>query len=95
MTLKITDECINCGACEEVCPTQAIVEDGEAMLRIIDPARCTECVGFYERHMCQIECPVECCLPDPEHPETREQLLEKARLLFPGREFGAGPAIGT
>ena len=26
MALKITDECINCGVCEPVCPNQAIYE---------------------------------------------------------------------
>ncbi|WP_185858422.1 4Fe-4S binding protein [Blattabacterium cuenoti] len=29
MSIKITEECINCGACEEECPNQAIYEGGK------------------------------------------------------------------
>lgn len=29
MAIKITDECINCGACEPECPNQAIYEGGQ------------------------------------------------------------------
>ena len=28
MAIKITDECINCGACEPECPNTAIYEGG-------------------------------------------------------------------
>ena len=28
MAIKITDECINCGACEPECPNTAIYESG-------------------------------------------------------------------
>lgn len=91
MSLKITTDCINCGACEECCPTGAISEDPERALRVIDPQRCTECVGFYERTMCQVECPVECCLPDPDHRESQAELLAKARELFPDHEFPSPP----
>ncbi|NCX96182.1 MAG: 4Fe-4S dicluster domain-containing protein [Chitinophagia bacterium] len=30
MAIKITDECINCGACEPECPNNAIYEGGDA-----------------------------------------------------------------
>jgi ferredoxin len=41
MTIKITDECISCGACEPECPVQSISEgDG---IYVIDAATCTEC----------------------------------------------------
>jgi ferredoxin len=59
----------------------------ENAVRVIDPARCTECVGFYERQMCQVECPVECCLPDLDHAETPEKLLAKAKSLYPDYQF--------
>merc|ERR1712065_80371 len=62
MATHITDDCINCGACEPECPNQAISEGEEYY--VIDPARCTECVGFYDHEACQAVCPVECCLPD-------------------------------
>ena len=29
MAIKITDECINCGACEPECPNNAIYEGGD------------------------------------------------------------------
>lgn len=29
MSIKITDECINCGACEPECPNKAIYQGGE------------------------------------------------------------------
>jgi len=47
MSLKINQLCVNCDVCEPACPNQAIAM-GETIY-VIDPARCTECVGhFYE-----------------------------------------------
>lgn len=91
MSLRITEDCINCGACEEACPTAAITEDEEAGVRVIDPERCTECVGFYDRVMCNVECPVECCLEDPDRVEDEETLLTRARALMPDHEFASPP----
>jgi ferredoxin len=82
MAYKITDECISCGACEPECPNQAISE-GETIY-VIDPNRCTQCVGSHETQQCVEICPVDACVPDPEHQETREQLLEKWQGLHPG-----------
>ena len=82
MAYKITDECISCGACEPDCPNTAISE-GETIY-IIDPDKCTECVASYESSRCADVCPVDCCIPDPEHVESQEQLLEKWRGLHPG-----------
>ena len=48
---------------------------------VIDPARCTECVGHFDAPQCQQVCPVECIPPDPERPETREQLMLKYERL--------------
>ncbi len=84
MAHYITEECISCGACEPECPDQAISE-GETIY-IIDPDRCTECVGAYESSRCPEVCPVDACHPDPNHPETKEQLLEKWRGLRPSEE---------
>lgn len=82
MAYKITEECISCGACEPECLNKAISE-GETIF-IIDPNKCTECVGSYESSKCVEICPVDCCVPDPEHKETREQLLAKWKTLHPG-----------
>ena len=82
MAYKITEECASCGSCELECPNQAISE-GENIY-VIDPDRCTECVGAYQSSKCAEICPVEACVPDPGHREAREQLLEKWRQLHPG-----------
>ena len=89
MAYKITDECINCGACEPECPNQAITE--EDPIYVINPDRCTGCVGAHESSKCVEACPVDCCIEDPEHKESKEQSLEKWRGLHPGEE----PAAGT
>ena len=75
MALKITDQCINCDVCEPECPNEAI-SMGEEFYRI-DPLRCTECVGHFDRPQCQEVCPVDCIPLDPDHVETREQLMLK------------------
>ena len=82
MAYKITDECINCGACEPECKNGAITEGEEYY--VIEPDKCTECVGWFETEKCAEVCPVDCCIPDPDHKETREQLLDKWRKLHPG-----------
>lgn len=81
MATYITDDCINCGACEPECPNQAISEGDEIYL--IDASRCSECVGFYDHEACQAVCPVECCLPNPENEEAEADLAQKALTLHP------------
>lgn len=112
MAIKITEECINCGACEPECPNNAIYENGaqwafsdgtsvsgqyEMDGRMVDGSerfdpvsedtyyithhKCTECVGFHEEPQCAAVCPVDCCVPDPDHVESNDDLLaKKARL---------------
>jgi ferredoxin len=81
MATRITDDCINCGACEPDCPNEAISEgDG---IYVIDPELCTECVGFFDHEACQAVCPVECCLPDPDRVEDEPALLARALRLHP------------
>ncbi len=79
MALKITDECINCDVCEPECPNGAITQGEEVY--VIDPALCTECVGHFEESQCISVCPVDCIILDPDHAETREQLLQKYQAL--------------
>jgi len=82
MAYKITDDCISCGTCEAECKNQAISE-GETIY-VIDPDKCTECIGYHDSPKCAEVCPVEAPKPDPNHKETREQLLEKWHRLHPG-----------
>lgn len=113
MAIMITDECINCGACEPECPNNAIYEggvewrmadgtdltgtyilkDGTKLLAdaenepvsddfyYIVTDKCTECVGFHEEPQCAAVCPVDCCVPDPDHEETEEELLGKKAAM--------------
>ena len=52
---------------------------------VIDPARCTECVGHFDEPQCVVVCPVECIDPDPAYPESEEDLLAKLRRLQQNR----------
>lgn len=79
MSLKITQDCINCDVCEPVCPNNAIYQGIE--IYEIDPNLCTECVGHFDAPQCQQVCPVDCIPLDPQHVETREQLLGKYQRL--------------
>ncbi|MGH8629712.1 MAG: YfhL family 4Fe-4S dicluster ferredoxin [Burkholderiales bacterium] len=72
MALLITDECINCDVCEPECPNGAISQ-GEEIYEI-EPSKCTECVGHFDRPQCQEVCPVDCIVIDPQRVESREQL---------------------
>jgi ferredoxin len=113
MAIIITDECINCGACEPECPNTAIYEgavdwkysEGTSLkgnitllngseiaadneqepisdeFYFIAPDKCTECIGFHEEPQCAAVCPVDCCVPDDEYKETKEDLLEKQKFL--------------
>ncbi len=79
MALKITEECINCAACEPECPNDAITMGDE--IYEIDPEKCTECVGHFDESQCVAVCPVDACVPDPEHKESKEELEAKFKLL--------------
>jgi ferredoxin len=119
MATVITSECINCGACEPECPNTAIYQGGVEWdlngvkhapvandIFFIVPEKCTECVGFFDHEACAAVCPVDCCVPDPNIPETEDVLIARARALhpdtgFPGdfpsrfRKEGAAPAAAS
>ena len=82
MAYKITEECISCGACEAECKNEAISEGEE--IYIIDPNKCTECVGNSESPKCAEVCQVDAAMPDSDHVESREELLAKWHKLHPG-----------
>ena len=79
MAYRINEECINCGACEPECPNEAIFAGDE--IYEIKHDKCTECVGAFDESQCAAVCPVDACVPDPEHKETREELEAKYRKL--------------
>ena len=86
MATTITNECINCGACEPECPNNAISQ-GDPVY-VIDPLLCTECVGFHDYEACAAVCPVDCCVTDPNNIETEEVLIARARSLHQDVDFG-------
>jgi ferredoxin len=102
MATVITSECINCGACEPECPNTAIYQGGVEWelngekhpaiaqdIFYIVPEKCTECVGFHDHEACAAVCPVDCCVPDPQIPETEDVLMARAKQLHPDQDFPA------
>ena len=100
MATMITEECINCGACEPECPNVAIYAGGASWelngvtheplsndFYYIVPEKCTECVGHFDKEQCAAVCPVDCCVPDPKHVESEEALLGRAKQLHKDKTF--------
>ncbi|BDG08375.1 YfhL family 4Fe-4S dicluster ferredoxin [Anaeromyxobacter paludicola] len=85
MATIITDECINCGACEPECPNAAITQGDD--IYVINPALCTECVGFHDEEACAAVCPVDCCVTDDAHAETEEALYAKLATVHADKQF--------
>ncbi|MBI2933528.1 MAG: 4Fe-4S binding protein [Planctomycetes bacterium] len=96
MAMRIdADQCIDCGACVEPCPNQAIRRGGEeyTLKNQTYPALsdkfyvihqlCTQCVGYYDEPQCVNACPVDCITADAAHEESHEQLEAKAKNLKP------------
>ncbi|MEZ0246236.1 MAG: YfhL family 4Fe-4S dicluster ferredoxin [Methylophilaceae bacterium] len=86
MALMITDECINCDVCEPECPNSAISQ-GEEIYEI-NPDKCTECVGHYDKPQCQEVCPIDCIPFNPDVRETHDQLMDKY-LRLTGKKTAA------
>jgi ferredoxin len=82
MAYKISQDCISCGACEPECPNAAIKEADSQF--VINPEKCTECVGSYPASKCAEVCPVGAPQPDPAKKESKEQLLARWKTLHPG-----------
>lgn len=82
MALMITSDCINCDVCVPECPNEAITQGDD--IYVIDPAKCTECVGHFDESQCIEVCPVDCIIPDPNHAESKDQLQAKYQSLTGG-----------
>ncbi len=66
MAVIITDTCINCGACIDECPVEAIVDDednptGEEIYYVYSD-KCVECVSYHDTPACAEACPTEGCI---------------------------------
>jgi ferredoxin len=79
MALMIIEDCTLCDACIEVCPNDAITEGDE--IYFIDAFKCTECVGAEDEPQCELVCPPDCIVPNPDFVESPEELLEKYEQL--------------
>jgi ferredoxin len=66
MAFEIIETCVNCYACEPLCPNQAIYQarDGVHSHFMIDPDKCTECIGDYMDAQCSSICPIEGAILD-------------------------------
>jgi ferredoxin len=62
MAFEIVESCVNCYACEPLCPNQAIYAARPHFL--IDAGKCTECVGDFAEAQCAGICPIEAAILD-------------------------------
>jgi len=51
------------------------------LIYVIEPSRCTECVGHFDEPQCVAVCPVDCIPMDEAHAESRGDLLIKYQKL--------------
>jgi ferredoxin len=63
MAYQIIESCVNCWACEPLCPSKAIYEARPHFL--IDAKKCTECDGDFADPQCVSICPIEGAILDP------------------------------
>ena len=75
MALLINVDCTACDACKPVCPNEAIAVGDP--IYVIDPFRCTECVGAEDEPQCKLVCPADCIVPNPDFQESPEELMAK------------------
>jgi len=80
MALMINDDCTACDACVEPCPNTAIT--AASPIYVIDPAKCTECVGHFDTPQCVEVCPVDCIPVNPDHVESKADLKRKYDALM-------------
>ena len=85
MAYKITTDCTKCGACEPLCPSQAIYKElasyEELSFYTVIPEKCTECVGDFEYPQCVEICPVDACIYDKDWEDLKEMLAMGKRAI--------------
>jgi ferredoxin len=57
----ITETCNACGSCESECPNKAISHKGKIFK--IDPTKCKDCVGSFDKPQCVDVCQSGSCVP--------------------------------
>ncbi len=62
-----------------MCPNKAITAGRP--LYVIDPMKCTECVGAEDEPQCRVVCPAECIVANPDFAESKDELLAKYHQL--------------
>lgn len=62
MAFRIVACCVNCFACEPVCPNSAVRAAGPHF--VIDAGKCTECLGDFDEAQCAAICPIEGAIVD-------------------------------
>ena len=91
MALKIVESCVNCWACVDVCPSEAIYQ-GSAHFRI-NAHKCTECDGDYTEQQCASICPIESAIlladGSPANPPGSLTGISPERLAEAMREIQA------
>jgi len=60
-------------------PERAITQGED--IYIIDPNKCTECVGHFDTPQCREVCPVDCIPINPNYVEDKDQLYAKYQKL--------------
>ena len=92
MAVIIGDTCINCAACIDECPVEAIVDEddnptGEEYYYVY-PDKCVECVDHFDEPACATACPTEGCITwdMPFAGEHKEHF--KGANYIDGEEYG-------
>ncbi|HIP61973.1 MAG TPA: 4Fe-4S dicluster domain-containing protein [Sulfurovum sp.] len=66
MAVIITDTCINCAACIDECPVEAIVDEDDNPtgedIYYVHADKCVECVSHHDEPACAEACPTEGCI---------------------------------
>ena len=79
MALMIIDTCTACDACEPVCPNKAITVGNP--IYVVDPLKCTECVGAEDEPQCKLCVPGGLHCANPDFAESKDELKTKYQQL--------------
>ncbi len=86
MSVIINDTCINCGACIDECPVEAIVDEDDNPededIYYVYSDKCVECVGHHDEPACATACPTEGCITWDQvggSPEHRDDITQDQR----------------